>query len=58
MNMTSKAGEAFYAQGICSESQLREAVEKEIVKKNSPLKRLMFGRWKGRERTGMSGNIE
>jgi hypothetical protein len=46
MNMASKAGEAFYAQGICSESQLREAVEKEIAKNNPGLKRMMFGRWK------------
>jgi hypothetical protein len=46
MNMASKAGEAFYAQGICSESQLREAVETEIARKDSGLKRMMFGRWK------------
>ena len=46
VNMASKRGEAFYAQGVCSESQLREAVEKEISKSNSGLKRMMFGRWK------------
>jgi hypothetical protein len=46
VNMASKRGEAFYAQGVCGESQLREAVEKEIAKNNSGLKRMMFGRWK------------
>jgi hypothetical protein len=46
MNMASKRGEAFYAQGVCGESALREAVEKELVKDNSGLKRKMFGKWK------------
>ena len=46
MNMSSKRGEAFYAQGVCNEPHLREAVEKEISKSNSGLKRMMFGRWK------------
>lgn len=53
-NLASKAGEAFYAQGICNESDLHETVSKDIAPTNAPLTRIMFGKWKAENNESLS----
>jgi hypothetical protein len=50
-------GEAWYAARLCSESKLREAVQGDLAMKDSPLRRIMMGKWWSANRSSIAAEL-